>query len=97
MYAFGLTDADFIGYWQQNKPQIKTGDKDVYASYFDKKSGSFITVLNYSKNQKSVKLTLPFACKKAIIFDPVTQTETVYNGQAITLEPAMAKFLTVTK
>ena len=97
MYAFGLTDADFIGYWQQNKPQIKTGDKDVYASYFDKKSGSFITVLNYSKNQKSVKLTLPFAYKKAIIFDPVTQTETVYNGQAITLEPAMAKFLTVTK
>ncbi|MBE6402508.1 MAG: hypothetical protein E7039_02145 [Lentisphaerae bacterium] len=97
MYAFGLNDADFIGYWQKEKPQIKTGSKDVYASYFDKKSGAFATVLNYSKQSNTVKLELPFNYKKAVIFDPVTQKETAYTGQAITLEPSMAKFITFTK
>ena len=97
MYAFGLTDADFIGYWQKDKPQIKTGNKDVYASYFDKKSGAFATVLNYSKQTNTVKLELPFKYKKAVIFDPVTQKETAFTGQTITIEPSLAKFITFSK
>ena len=97
MYAFGLNDADFIGYWQKEKPQIKTGSKDVYASYFDKKSGAFATVLNYSKEKNTVKLTVPFSYKSAVIFDPVTQKETAYTGQSIELEPSMAKFITFVK
>ena len=97
MYAFGLNDADFIGYWQKNKPQIKTGNKDVYVSYFDKKTGAFATVLNYSKQNNSVKLNIPFVYKKAMIFDPVTQLETPFTGQMISIEPSMAKFITFVK
>ena len=97
MYAFGLQDAEFIGYWQKNKPVIKTGNKDVYASYFDKKSGAFATILNYSKVPNTVKPVLPFKYRKAVIFDPVTQKETAYTGQAIRLEPSMAVFVTFIK
>ena len=97
MHDFGLEDADFVGYWQKEKPVIKTGSKDVYASYFDKKTGAFATVLNYSKEKNTVKLTVPFSYKSAVIFDPVTRTETAYTGQSIELEPSMAKFITFVK
>lgn len=97
MHDFGLEDADFVGYWQKEKPVIKTGSKDVYASYFDKKTGAFATVLNYSKEKNTVKLTVPFSYKSAVIFDPVTQKETAYTGQSIELEPSMAKFITFVK
>ena len=97
MHAFGLEDADFVGYWEKSKPVIKTNAKDVYASYFVKKSGAFITVLNYGKEKTTAKLDIPFACKSAVIFDPVTQKETAYTGQPIDLEGSMAKFITVVK
>ena len=97
MHSFGLEDADFVGYWQKEKPVIKTGSKDVYASYFDKKTGAFATVLNYSKEKNTVKLTVPFSYKSAVIFDPVTQKETAYTGQSIELEASMAKFITFVK
>ncbi len=97
MHEFGLEDAEFVGYWETAKPVIKTGNKDVFASYFDKKSGAFATVLNYSKVKNTVKLTVPFGYKSAVIFDPVTQKETAFTGQAIELDPSMAKFITFTK
>jgi len=97
MHAFGLEDADFVGYWEKGKPVIKTGDKDVFASYFYKQSGAFAAVLNYSKVKNTVKLDIPFTYKSAVIFDPVIQKEVPYNGQAIELEPSMAKFITFVK
>ena len=97
MHDFGLEDAEFVGYWEKSKPVIKTNAKDVYASYFVKKSGAFITVLNYGKEKTTAKLDIPFACKSAVIFDPVTQKETAYTGQPIDLEGSMAKFITVVK
>ena len=97
MHGFGLEDAEFVGYWEKSKPVIKTDCKDVYVSYFTKNSGAFATVLNYSKAANTAKLTIPFGYKKAVIFDPVTQSEKAYNGEAISLEPSMAKFITFTK
>ena len=79
------------------KPVIKTGNKDVYASYFGKKSGAFATVLNYGKVKNTVKLDIPFGYKSAVIFDPVIRKEEPYTGQAIELEPSMAKFITFVK
>ena len=97
MHEFGLEDAEFVGYWEKDKPVIKTGNKDVYASYFGKKSGAFATVLNYGKVKNTVKLDIPFGYKSAVIFDPVIQKEEPYTGQAIELEPSMAKFITFVK
>ena len=97
MHDFGLEDAEFVGYWEQGKPVIKSGSKDVYVSYFTKAGGAFATVLNYSKESNTVKLDIPFTYKSAVIFDPVTQKEVPYTGQAIELEPSMAKFITFVK
>ena len=69
----------------------------MYVSYFTKASGAFATVLNYSKEPNTVKLDIPFTYKSAVIFDPVTQKEVPYTGQAIELEPSMAKFITFVK
>ena len=97
MYDFGLTDADFIGYWQQEKARIQSDSKDVFVSHYDKRSGAFATVLNYSDRQQTVRLAVPFQYRSAVLFDPLTGRETPFDGKPVELEPSMAKFITFTK
>ncbi len=91
LYAFGLENAEFHGYWQAGE-KIGTGNSDVYASFYSNAKGYFATVLNYSKTAKKCTLKVPFKFSSATVFDPVSGKSIPFSG-TLDLAPAMAKFI----
>ena len=94
LYSFGLEDAQFFPYWKDNPHGATTGDKTVPISYWKTPKGFFATVLNSTREAKSVKVTLPQNTPNITLLNPLDGSETPFaNGSELTLPPRMAVFL----
>ena len=63
---FGITDAKMLGYWDEACP-LTTYDKDIKATAYVKPDKVLISIGNFSKEDKSAKLTIDF---EALHMDP---------------------------
>ncbi|MBQ6473540.1 MAG: hypothetical protein IJJ33_16250, partial [Victivallales bacterium] len=91
LYGFGLEDASFHPYWKPNPDVATTGEKDVPISYWTNGKGTLATVLNATKETRTVKVTLPGQPAEATLLDPLTGQEKPFaSGQELTLPPYQA-------
>lgn len=90
LYGFGLENAEFFPYWKPNPHGATTGDATVPISYWKNEKGYLATVLNSTKETKTVKVILPGQAKDATLLEPVSGKETPFNsGDEVTLPPFM--------
>ncbi|MBO4513698.1 MAG: hypothetical protein J5746_13130 [Victivallales bacterium] len=94
VYGFGLEEATFFPYWKSNQHGATTGDATVPISYWTTPKGFMATVLNSTKQPKTVKVTLPQNTPKTTLLNPLDGSETPFsNGNELTLPPYMAVFI----
>ena len=91
LFSFGIEDATFYPYWKSNPDGATTGDATVPISYWKTPKGFLATVLNSTKETKTVKIRLPQKDKKAMLLAPIDGSETPFaDGQSLTIPPFQA-------
>jgi hypothetical protein len=86
LYGFGLENAGFFPYWKDNPDGVATDDAAVPISYWKNEKGFLATVLNSTKETKSVRVNLPGKVGKAFLLTPLDGGETPFaSGQELAL------------
>jgi hypothetical protein len=64
--AFGIADAEYIGWWDPACP-VQTGDKDVKASVYRREGRTAIALASWAKEERKIKLNIDW---RALGIDP---------------------------
>ncbi|MBR4675373.1 MAG: hypothetical protein IKP00_12975 [Victivallales bacterium] len=91
LYGFGLENASFFPYWKSNPDETTTNDATVPISYWKNERGFLATVLNSTKETKTVRVNLPEKSGKIFLLNPLDGGETPFaSEQELTLPPYQA-------
>ena len=101
--AFGITDAEMIGWWVPDVP-VKSGRDDVLATVYQRKGRTMVALASWAKTPVEVKLAIDW---KALGIDPARATitapaierfqpaQTFAVNQAVPVEPGKGWLLVI--